>query len=53
MEKKVAPGALLLHNITHGLMSNVQGSAYLYDLSYCENKVTKDLVIDYTINALG
>ena len=52
MENKVAAGSLLLHNISHGMMSNVESSLYLWDLSQCLNKVTKNVIINWTIHAL-
>ena len=51
-QNKVAPGSLLLHNITHGVMSNVENSQYLWDLSHCKNKYTKNLIINWTIEVL-
>jgi hypothetical protein len=52
MENKVPQGSLLVHNISHGVMSNVQTSLYLWDLSQCLNKPTKNLIANWTIDVL-
>ena len=52
MEKKVHQGSLLLNNILHGIMSNVENSLYLWDLSKCLNKPTKNILINWTINVM-
>lgn len=52
MENKVAPGSLLLHNVSHGIMSNVESSLYLYDLGNCLNGVSRNLIINWTMEVL-
>ena len=43
---------MLLHNLTHGMMSNIENSLYLWDLSHCQNKLTKNVIIDWSIDVL-
>ena len=52
MENKVANGSLLLHNICHGMMSNVETSSYLWDLSNCQNRATKNLLKQWSLDAM-
>ena len=52
MENKVAAGSLLLHNVSHGIMSNVESSLYLYDLSHCLNALSKNLLINWSAEVL-
>ena len=42
----------MLNNILHGIMSNVENSLYLWDLSKCLNKPTKNIFINWTINVM-
>jgi hypothetical protein len=52
MENKVANGSLLLHNISHGMMSNVETSAYLWDNSSCSSRATRHLLKDWSLDAM-
>ena len=52
MENKVATGSLLVHNLSHGLMSNVETSAYLWDLTNCSNRATKNMIINWSLEAM-
>ena len=52
MENKVANGSLLLHNISHGMMSNVETSAYLWDNSSCTSRATRHLLKDWSLDAM-
>ena len=52
MENKVANGSLLLHNISHGMMSNVETSAYLWDNSSCTSRASRNLLKDWSLDAM-
>mgnify|MGYP000923918270 CR=1 FL=1 len=52
MENKVANGSLLIHNISHGMMSNVETSAYLWDNSLCSSRATRNLLKDWSLDAM-
>ena len=51
-QAKVAPGSLLLFNICHGMMSNVESSFYLFDVSQTNNSITKGAVVDYILECM-
>lgn len=42
----------MLHNVSHGVMSNVETSLYLWDLSQCLSRATKDMLINWTVSAI-
>lgn len=44
---------MLLHNIMHGMMSNVQSSFYLYDVSLCLNQATKNALFNHVVEAMA
>jgi hypothetical protein len=52
MENKVANGSILLHNISHGMMSNVETSAYLWDNSSCTSRAARHLLKDWSLDAM-
>lgn len=52
MENKVPQGSLLLYNLSHGLMSNVENSLYLWDLSRCVNRASKNVLINWSIDLI-
>lgn len=49
---KVAPGSLLLFNILHGMMSNVEQSLYVFDVTQVRSKAAKQALTNHLLNCM-
>ena len=42
----------LMHNVVHGHMSNVKNSLYVFDETMCEEKRTRNAVINFNVEEM-